>query len=431
MEENTNTIQKTAAQEISEAKSYKVLSLKDYLLLIGPALVISAVIIGPGSVTTLSSMGANYGYVCLWCVVGAALAAYIYQEPAIRLVSEQGKSVLEAVRENYSPLLAKVMFAMILFGALVFQAGNFIGAAMAMNYFIPQLSIIGWTLLMIILGLVMALKYETHFLEVFTEGLIAVMIVAFCLTAFKSSPSFGQMMSEGFSFEIPKGDFFLVLALLGTTMVPDIPVSLSALYKEKFVDKKKQSLSKKDIIKTSYIDLICGSVATGLISCAILICAAAVLHPQGIKVKSAIDMSMQLVPVLGNMAGILFALGLWAAAFSSGLFRLKLIPMLYNQAWGLPGDINNSRSRKWIFATAIIPFIIVCVFGSAPVSLIITAQAINGVLLPVTCGIVWKISSDKKLLNDRANSMIHNLIFLVVFVVTVFLSVKTFMGFLH
>ena len=37
-------------------------SAMDYLKAVGPAIVISAVVVGPGSVTTASSMGASYGY---------------------------------------------------------------------------------------------------------------------------------------------------------------------------------------------------------------------------------------------------------------------------------------------------------------------------------------------------------------------------------
>ena len=51
---------------------------------IGPAIIIAASIIGPGTVTTASSTGAEYGYALLWCSVISAILAYILNEPGLR-----------------------------------------------------------------------------------------------------------------------------------------------------------------------------------------------------------------------------------------------------------------------------------------------------------------------------------------------------------
>ena len=62
---------------------------------------ISAVVVGPGSVTTASQMGANYGYQLLWVVVLAALAAFFYQLPALRMAISKECTILEAVRLRF------------------------------------------------------------------------------------------------------------------------------------------------------------------------------------------------------------------------------------------------------------------------------------------------------------------------------------------
>ena len=56
-------------------------SLGQYIKAIGPSIVISAVVVGPGTVTTASQMGANYGYALLWVIVFAAISAFFYQLP--------------------------------------------------------------------------------------------------------------------------------------------------------------------------------------------------------------------------------------------------------------------------------------------------------------------------------------------------------------
>ena len=47
----------------------KKLTIKDYLKSLGPGAIMAAAIIGPGTVTTASTQGANYGYESLWLIL--------------------------------------------------------------------------------------------------------------------------------------------------------------------------------------------------------------------------------------------------------------------------------------------------------------------------------------------------------------------------
>ncbi len=402
-----------------------------YLKAIGPAIVISAVVVGPGSVTTASTMGATYSYSLLWVVVMAAIASFFYQLPAIRITMNTGNSIMNSVYLRYGKKISLPFYCCILFGTCVFQAGNFIGAAMAMQYLLPAFSLLTWTIIMVLLGFVLVWFGKYSLLENFTKVLVFIMVAAFLFTAIGSSPNVNQVVSEGFSFKLPDNNHMLILAMVATTMVPDIPVSLSALHKKKYFDPNtpEGKLLAKDKIKMARLDLIVGCIVTMTITVSIIICSAANLFPAGITVSSAQDMAAQLTPIIGKYAGVLFSLGLWAAAFSSGMFRIELMPLLYNQATGQEEDMRATRSRALMIITAAAPIIIVMLWGSAPASLIVTAQAINGILLPFICAIVWKISSDKKYLGKNANQLWFNIVYGVIFVLTLLLAIRTFYGF--
>ena len=407
-------------------------SLKDYLKAIGPAVVIAALVIGPGSVTTLSAMGSQYSYLPLWIIIAACCCSFIYQEPAIRIAGTKGVGVLDAIRIKYGTTVATVLWAMMLLGTLAFQAGNFMGAAMAMNYFIPSISLQGWTAIMILMGLAIALASKYNIVEGFIKWLVLIMVVGFVFTAFSSGPGVGQLMSEGFSFTIPGGNWFLVLALISTTMVPDIPVALSALIKGRYFgdhgSEKDRATPEVLRLRLCRIDLSVGLIVTGMISIAVLVCSASVLFPQGIVVKSAADMAKQLEPFLGRYAGVLFSLGLWAAAVSSGLFRMQLVPMLFNQAQDLPDTLANNRSRILILIAGLIPLCFVLLWGRSPVELIITAQAVNGLLLPILAGTMWKLSTDKEFLGEHVNGPVRNVLMGIVFFLTLSLATRTFLS---
>jgi len=413
---------------MSEEKTVSKPSFGQYLKAIGPSIVISAVVVGPGTVTTASQMGANYGYALLWVVVFAAIAAFFYQLPAVRISINKQCSIMEAVRMRFGKPVALVLFTLLVLSAVIFQAGNFTGAAMAMNYFVPQIPLIAWAAIMIVIAFVLVWIGKYGILENFTKVLIILMVVAFVATAIGSSPNAGQIVSEGFSFQIPQGDFFLILAMLATTMVPDIPVSLSALQKQRYLKAGsfEASLPRENKLKLARFDLVFGSIVTALITSSIIICSGTVLHPAGIKVSAAADMAAQLVPVLGRYAGILFSLGLWAAAFSSGLFRIELLPLLFNQATGQEEDMKATRSRAFMVLGAGVPLVFVLMFGSAPAKLVVMAQAINGLLLPFIAAIIWRITADKKFMGEDANKPWLNVILGVIFVLTCFLAFRVF-----
>ena len=56
------------------------------------------------------------------------------------------------------------------------------------------------------------------------------------------------------------------------------------------------------------------------------------------------------------------------------------------------------------------------------------AQALNGLLLPIICAIIWRITADKKFMGEDANKMWLNAIFAVVQVVTILLAVRVFIN---
>ena len=62
---------------------------------IGPATLIAAAFVGPGTVTICTLAGANYGYSLLWAMLLSIFATIILQEMAARLGLITGKGLPE------------------------------------------------------------------------------------------------------------------------------------------------------------------------------------------------------------------------------------------------------------------------------------------------------------------------------------------------
>lgn len=167
--------------------------------------------------------------------------------------------------------------------------------------------------------------------------------------------------------------------------------------------------------------------ATALITGAILVCAGTVMYTQGIEVESAADMAVQLTPLLGRYAAVLFSLGLWAAGFSSGLYQISLACMLMNESIGKEEDFKATRSRVIMLVTSLVPILIIMMFEAVPIGIIVTAQALNGLALPIVAGIVLVLCNKKEVLGSAVNNTRQNIIYGVILLVVTMLAIRVFL----
>jgi len=93
----------------------------------------------------------------------------------------------------------------------------------------------------------------------------------------------------------------VVAATVGTTLAP----WGLAFIQSYAVDKR---LSKRDL-PVERVDVLVGSIATGIIGAFVVIACAATLYPQGISVDDASDAARALEPLAGSASTLLFGIG--------------------------------------------------------------------------------------------------------------------------
>lgn len=402
----------------------KKITFNEYMASLGPGAIMAASIIGPGTVTTASTQGASYGYTSLWLILVSCVIAYFFQEPGSRIAIGLNKDMMIGIREHMGKKTAILLYVVVLVGSLAFQAGNVSGATMALTYFFPGTSAVMWAVAISAVGCIIYLANKFSLVENVNQILIILMVLAFVITAFASGPSIGDLFTEGFSFHIPGGNATLALSLLATTVCPNLVLGFSAFTLAKYgkVDDPVRA------IKMSNFGLGFNMGVAFFITSAIVVCAGTVLHPQGITISSAGEMAGQLVPILGRFAGVFFALGLFAAAFSSVLYHITLQERLLPKALGLDPNPKAIHNRVITAVVLLVPILIIAISGSSPVSLIITAQALNGFALPLVFIISWKLTSDKKFMGEYVNTKIQNTIFSIVTLLTLVFAINALRG---
>ena len=102
-----------------------------WLTRIGPAFVIAAVVLGPGSVTTMTKMGARYGYAMLWLplLAGCLMAGFVTL--FMRFGIGATKSYLQHCADTWGRWFAALCGLSMFYIDTAFQCGNNIGVATA------------------------------------------------------------------------------------------------------------------------------------------------------------------------------------------------------------------------------------------------------------------------------------------------------------
>lgn len=398
------------------------------LKVIGPGAIITASFIGPGTVTTATRAGASFGFALLWAVVFSIIATIVLQEMTARLgiITRQGLG--DAVREQFTNPILKygsmwlVMIA-ISVGCAAYMAGDLLGTSLGITTLtgIPS-NILGPIVGVIILFLGLSGSYKL--IERVMIALIVVMSFTFITTMIIAKPDLGELFKGAFIPSLPTGSIIMTIALIGTTVVPYNFFMHSTMVQERW--------NKPSDLKEARWDTIISISIGGFITAAILITAGAMI--KGMEVSSAADLSVQLQPILGDWAKVFMSLGLFAAGFSSALASPLGAAITVSSVLKWENGMKDKRFKA-VFITIMVIGIVSSGLGFNPLDVLLFAQALNGILLPVIAILLLIFMNNKKRLGEYTNSVKANIFGGIVVLICTGLglyslidAIKAFMG---
>ncbi|MCQ2501466.1 MAG: Nramp family divalent metal transporter, partial [Lachnospiraceae bacterium] len=406
---------------------------------VGPGALVAAAFIGPGTVTSCSISGATYGYTLLWAMLLSVISVIIMQSMAARLGIVTGKGLGQALRMKFTnagarTLIAILVIAAVFIGNIAYETGNITGARMGVSAAFPALATpAGSTAIALIIGIVVFVLLfigKTGLIEKIMTALVVIMGVIFLICAFVAGPDWGGVFSGLFGFKAPDGSSWMTIAaLMGTTVVPyNIYLHASSAAKKWTGGAAAEDVD--DALANSRFDTAISIGLGGIISMAIIVCAAATINGSGVEIKSGGEMATALTPLLGSWATIFFGIGLFAAGITSTLTA----PLAAAYACtGILGWDENLKSFKfkifWIIVVAI-GLIATLTLGASPTQIILFAQAANAFLLPITGILLFIVANDKKIMKGKENKMWFNVLVIIVIAVFLFIAARNMSAFI-
>lgn len=373
------------------------------LAALGPGVISAMAGNDAGGISTYSTAGADFGYATLWTIPIMCILLAVVQTTAARMGAVTGKGFAALIRENFGIRLTALAMLALLIGNVATTFSEFAGIASGMELFgvpsyisVPVAAIIVW--LLITRGSYKSV--ERVFLAV------SLVFVTYIIAAFLAGPDWGAVLKATVTPQVPADVHFvsLTIAMIGTTIAPWMMFFTQSNVVDKGVSVE------GDGLLSQKVDAISGTVAACLVAWFIIVTTGSVLYPEGIEVDSAAAAAAALEPFAGQYAQVLFAAGLTAASFLAACVLPMTTSYVICEAFGWEAGVDFSWREAPVF-NGILTFVVafsaavVIVPGINLMGVMLTAQFINGIILPVLLVFMTLLSSDKRLMGKYVSGI--------------------------
>ncbi|WP_302964609.1 NRAMP family divalent metal transporter [uncultured Adlercreutzia sp.] len=366
------------------------------LAAMGPGIITAMAGNDAGGISTYSTAGASFGFGTLWVIPIMCVLLIVVETTAGRMGAVTGKGFAALIRERFGIRLAAFAMLSLLVGNVATTFSEFAGIASGMEMFgvskyisVPVAALAVWLL-------VVGGSYK-RVQNVFLA--LSLVFLTYVVAAFLAEPNWGEAIHDTV---VPSavGDvsfISLVIAMIGTTIAPWMMFFTQSNVVEK-------GLTTKDLF-SQRVDAVSGTIAACIVAWFIIVTTGAVLFPAGITIDSAADAAAALAPFAGPYAEALFAVGLIAASFLAACVLPLTTAFVICEAFGWEAGVSfkwrEAPTFKSIF-TFVIAFsaIVVLLPDVNLLGMMLTAQFVNGVILPILLAFMAIISADKRIMGD-------------------------------
>ncbi|MBR3690003.1 MAG: divalent metal cation transporter [Eggerthellaceae bacterium] len=401
------TLEPLAAEEAASAAEERRPS-KLWLLLaaMGPGIITAMAGNDAGGISTYSTAGASFGFATLWVIPIMCVLLIVVETTAGRMGAVTGKGFAALIRERFGIRLTALAMLALLIGNVCTTFSEFAGIASGMEMFgvskyisVPVAAVAVWLL-------VVGGSYK-RVQNVFLA--LSLVFITYVVAAFLAEPDWTQAAHSTVMPQVIGQTSFvsLVIAMIGTTIAPWMMFFTQSNVVEK-------GLTAKDLF-SQRVDAVSGTIAACLVAWFIIVTTGAVLHPQGIAIDSAADAAAALAPFAGEYAEALFAIGLVAASFLAACVLPLTTAFVICEAFGWEAGVSLEWKEAPMFKSI---FTFVIVFSALVVlipevnllAVMLTAQFINGLILPVLLSFMSIIAADKRIMGTYRSGRINKVL---------------------
>ncbi len=363
-------------------------SLRRFLAVAGPGIVVMLADTDAGSVVTAAQSGAQWGYKLLAFQFTLIPILYLVQELTVRLgiVTREGHAAL--IRRHFGRSWAWVSVATLMIacvGALLTEFAGLAGIGDMLG--VPTSATMGLAVVTLTLIAITG-SYRSVERIALAIGLFE---LAFLVVAVIAHPTMSELARDTVTIPIADPKYLLLVsANIGAVIMPWM-----VFYQQSAVIEK--GLVEADLPAVR-ADTAVGSVVTQLIMAAVLVATAAALsHGPAKSLDTVQQIADALTGVLGATAGRLcFGLGVAGAAIVAAIVVTLTAARTLGELLGYEHSLDKPLvEAPWfyaIYALTLVAGALVVLSGASLVQLSVYVQVMNAMLLPIVLGFLYLLA---------------------------------------
>ena len=432
--EEDNNMEKSQAEQPPKSKRSSSLR-KSIFEIFGPGVITGASDDDPSGIATYSQAGAQFGFGMLWMVLFLYPLMTVVQEMCARIGLVSGAGLAGVIKKRHSMKIVYPIVSLLIIANTI-NIGADIGAMSAsFRLIFPQLPFILVSLAFVAFILLseILVPYEKYvrILKYLTLSLFAYIATTIIVG--------GNVQQILVSTVLPHIEFnanfaTLFVAVVGTTISPYLFFWQASEEAEEDVAKRRikeigkgrPRVSKKDV-KIMREDVMLGMAFSLLIMYSIMVSTAGTLHANGItdiatadQAARALEPLVKSFPNAGKIAETIFALGI----IGTGLLAVPVLAGSCGYALSEAFGWRQGLSRKFgqakyfylIISTSTVIGLWINFTNIDPIKALIYTAVINGIVSVPMLFAIMRIANDKKILGDKTNKRLSNILGWIAFV---------------
>ncbi|TCO40618.1 Mn2+/Fe2+ NRAMP family transporter [Kribbella antiqua] len=365
-----------------------------------------------GDLVTNALVGARFGMRLGLVVLVGVIGICLYAEMCGRVVAVAGRPVFDLIRERLgrrTGLLTLIASFLVTLLTLIAEIG---GVALALELasgvqyllWVPLAAFAVW----LVIWRVKFSRLETVF------GLMGLLLIVFAVALWKLGPDWGQLMHQAtnprpIGHETWATYGYYAIALFGAAMTPyEVFFFSSGGVEEKW--------GREDLI-TARANVFVGFPLGGLLSLAIMGCAAVLYLPVGIQVDTLAQVTLPAAVALGKLGLAIVLIGVFAATFGAALETALscgyTIGQYYGWQWGKFVRPRQASRFHLVMIICLALSILVLLTAVDPVKVTEYSVVFAAMALPLTYLPILIVANDPDYMGENRNGPVTNVLGLV------------------
>jgi len=397
----------------------------DIFKFIGPGLLVTVGFIDPGNWASNLAAGSDYGYALLWMVTLSTIFLVFLQHNVAHLGIASGLCLSEAAAIYVKRRYSRVLLLSAMLASVSTSLAEILGGAIALQM-LWSVPIKAGVLLVTLFVLIMLFTNSYPMIEKWIIAFVSVIGLSFLYELSLVNVDWHEAVYSWITPSFPQGSMLIIMSVLGAVVMPHNLFLHSEVIQSRQWNLEEDKVIKRQL-KYEFLDTLLSMFIGWAINSAMIILAAATFFQAKTPVTALEQAKQLLTPLLGNHAGVVFAIALLFSGLSSTVTSGMAAGTIFAGMFREPYDIRDNHSRLGITLSLLVALAIIF-FISNPFKGLVISQMCLSIQLPFTIFLQVYLTSSEKVMGKYKNTLFMKTILYFIGGVVTLLNIALFIS---